>query len=76
MPRLTPQHWKTLVRAFASLGFEWVRTKGSHIVMSKPGVARPLVIPKESSVRVAVIESNLRTAGVSARDFLEVLARI
>ena len=47
MSRLAPTDWRTLVRVFEADGFTRDRTTGSHVVLSKPGIARPFVtIPK------------------------------
>jgi hypothetical protein len=35
------------------------------MVFTKPGVIRPVVIPKYPAVPVFIIKNNLRTAGIS-----------
>lgn len=76
MGSLGPVHWRTLKRLFELEGFEVARTRGSHIIMTKPGVARPVVIPRYTEIRAPIIRSNLKTAGISARRFRELLGRI
>jgi len=44
MPRLKPVSYKQLV--FEAAGFICVRIEGDHMVMTKRGVIRPVVIPK------------------------------
>ena len=75
VPRLKPVDWRTLVRVFEADGFatEWVA--GSHIVLSKPGVARPIVIPRYDAVRLDIIRNNMRTAGMTRVRYFELLAR-
>ena len=75
MSRLTPQSWKRLKRVFELAGFQEERTSGDHICMVKAGVARPIVIPKYDAVGLDIILANLRTAGLSRRDYLKLLAR-
>jgi len=41
--------------------------------MVKTGVARPIVIPKYGSVGLDIILANIRTAGLSRRDYLRLL---
>ncbi len=41
--------------------------------MNKPGVARPIVIPKYDRVDVDIIKSNLRTAQISREEYFELL---
>jgi predicted RNA binding protein YcfA (HicA-like mRNA interferase family) len=64
MPRLAPEHWRTLEAVFLAAGFRFVRQEGSHRAYAKPGVARPVVIPAYREVPVFVIRNNLNSAGV------------
>ena len=70
MPRLTPVHWRRLERVFLSVGCVFVRQQGSHRAYSRAGTPRPVVIPVYDEVPVAVIRSNLKTAGLSREDYL------
>ena len=76
MSRLTPQPWKKLKRVFDLAGFQEERTSGDHICMVKTGVARPVVIPKYDAVGLDIISANMRTAGLSRRDYLRLLERV
>ena len=73
MPRLSPVSWRALVRVFEQDGFEVDRTRGSHIVMVKSGMARPIVIPRHRQVKVPIIRNSLRTAGMSVERYFELL---
>ena len=75
MPKLSPVSYKDLVRIFEADGFRCVRTEGDHMVFTKAGVLRPIVIPKYSSVPVFIIKNNLRTAGISRDRFFELLGQ-
>ena len=44
--------------------------------MPKPGVARPVVIPKYPEVGRVIILSNMRTAGMSRAWYLQLLAAV
>jgi predicted RNA binding protein YcfA (HicA-like mRNA interferase family) len=74
MPKLTPIHYQTLIKVFELDGFTVQRKKGDHIVMTKPGIKRPLVI-KTSPKRVPVthIRTNMTTAGMTRERFFEFL---
>jgi predicted RNA binding protein YcfA (HicA-like mRNA interferase family) len=74
MPRLTPLPWQTLEKVFLAAGFQFARQVGSHRTYTKPGVARPVVIPAYSEVPISIIWSNLRTAGLSRDEFFQILA--
>lgn len=76
MPALRPLNWKTLVRIFELDGFTMERIRGSHISMVKPGVLRPVVIPKKKEVLVPIIQSNMRTANMSRKRFFELLSQV
>ncbi len=41
--------------------------------MIKPGVLRPVIIPKYDSVGLDIIKNNMRTAGLSRADYLKFL---
>jgi predicted RNA binding protein YcfA (HicA-like mRNA interferase family) len=58
---------------FEADGFQLVRVEGDHMVFSKPGVIRPVVIPRYAAVPVFIIKNNLRTAGMSRERFFELL---
>ncbi|MBI4276774.1 type II toxin-antitoxin system HicA family toxin [Candidatus Uhrbacteria bacterium] len=71
--RLTPLPWEKLVDVFEREGFRIVRERGDHVVMTKSGIVRPLVIPRYRSVPVFIIRNNLRTARISREEFFRLL---
>lgn len=52
---------------FENDGFRCVREEGDHLVFTKPGVLRPVVIPRYHAVPVFIIKNNLRTAQTEQR---------
>ena len=72
--RITPIHYRKLVKVFESDGFTVKRQKGDHLILTKPRVKRPVVI-KRSPREVPVIHilTNLQTAGISRERYLELL---
>ena len=76
MSRLAPTDWRTLVRVFEADGFTRDRTTGSHVVLSKSGIARPVIIPKYAHVGLDIIRNNMRTAGISRKRYFELLERV
>jgi len=75
--KITPVDYRTLVKIFEHEGFRIVRRKGDHLIMTKPGVKRPVVIKTSSrEVPVTHILTNLRTAGISRERYLELLDRL
>ena len=75
MPKLSPVSYRQLVRVFEAAGFRCVRIAGDHLVLTKSGIARPVVIPKYDSVPVFIIRNNLRTAGMSRDRYFELLGQ-
>ena len=74
MSKLSPISYKQLVKVFEADGFRCVRIEGDHMVFTKPGIIRPVVIPKYAAVPVFIIKNNLRTAGMSRGRYFELLA--
>jgi predicted RNA binding protein YcfA (HicA-like mRNA interferase family) len=73
MPRVCPVSYKTLGRVLEAEGFRLVRQEGDHLIYTKAGVLRPVVIPKYASVPVFIIKNNLRTAGISRERYFDLL---
>ena len=73
MPRLTALPWDRLVCVFEQIGYRRAGQKGSHIKMEKPGMARPLIIPRYDEVGVDIILTLIRTAGITREAFLALL---
>jgi predicted RNA binding protein YcfA (HicA-like mRNA interferase family) len=64
-----------LARVFEADGFRWVRQEGDHMVFTKPGCIRPVVIPKYARVPVFIIKNNLRTANMSRERYFKLLSQ-
>ena len=75
MPRLTPQHWRTLERVFLCAGFVFCRQASSHRVYEKEGVLRPIIIPEYEEISVEIIAGLLRTAGMSRQEYFDLLEK-
>jgi len=73
VPRLIPLPWQKVVCVFLQLGYRHAGQKGSHIKLEKPGVARPLIVPRYSEIGLDVIHNLIRTAGISRDAFLKLL---
>jgi len=72
--KITPIPYQKLVRVFELDGFTVVRQRGDHLVLTKPGVKRPLVIKRSPhEVPVTHILTNLHTAQMSRERYFELL---
>jgi len=63
------------VKVFEASGFTFVRQKGDHLVYVKPGVKRPVIIPKYKQVPVFIILNNLRSAGLTREEYFKILEK-
>lgn len=75
MPAIRPLPYSTLARVFELDGWTYDHTSGDHLVYSKPGFKRPVVIPKWREVSTFIIQNNLRTAGMSRQRYFELLTK-
>ena len=75
MPKINPTHWKKLAKVFEKKGFIYLRTEGDHLIYDKAGIARPVVIPKYKEVPEFIILNNLKTAGISRKEYLKLLSK-
>jgi predicted RNA binding protein YcfA (HicA-like mRNA interferase family) len=75
MPKIIPIHWRRLEKAFLSVGFRFARQEGSHRSYTKPGVARPIIIPTYDEVPVSIIRNNLKTAGITREEYFVLLGK-
>jgi len=73
MSPLRPVDYRTLARVFEQDGFAFKRQQGDHIIYTKPGVKRPLVIPMYKELPVFIIKNLLRTAGMSRERYFDLL---
>ena len=76
MPKIVSSISSKLSIVCEKAGFKCVRIEGDHYVYTKPGVARPVVIPEWPEVPVFIIKNNLRTANMSRDEYFEILENI
>ncbi len=72
--RIIPLHYETLIKLFELDGFSVKRKKGDHIIMTKPGIKRPLVIKTSPRlVPVTHIRTNMTTAEMTRERYFQLL---
>lgn len=71
-PALSDLPVRKVIRALESVGFAYVRTKGSHAVYRNQG-GRVVVIPEHGVVKRGTLASILRQAGLTPAEFLKLL---
>lgn len=68
VPLLSPSD---VIKLFQRLGWQVVRQKGSHIIMTKPGHMATLSIPNHQEVARGTLRSLIAKAGLTIEQFLE-----
>ena len=61
-----------VIKTFQRLGWQMVRQKGSHIIMTRPGHMATLSIPNHSEVARGTLRSLIAKAGLTIEQFLAV----
>jgi predicted RNA binding protein YcfA (HicA-like mRNA interferase family) len=64
LPQIAPVPYQTLVRVFESDGFVFVRQRGDHLIYTRAGLKRPLVIPAKPTLEQGANVASVRTAVV------------
>ena len=72
MGRLAGISGKKAVAAFCRAGWQAVRQKGSHVILRKPGKPN-LVIPAHRCVAPFLLLCQIRRAGLTEQEFLDLL---
>jgi len=76
MARITPIHWRKLLKIFELEDCILVGQTGDHLELKKAGAKRRIVIPKYRDIPVFIIENNLKTAGISRKRYFELLDKV
>jgi predicted RNA binding protein YcfA (HicA-like mRNA interferase family) len=71
-PALSDLPVRKVIRALESVGFAYVRTKGSHVVYRRSD-GRVVVIPEHGTIKRGTLSSILRQAGLTPPEFLKLL---
>ncbi len=74
MPRITPIHFRKLAKVFEKAGFTYQRTEGDHMVYTKKGILRPVIILKYKQIPEFIILKNLKTAAISRDEYFKLLS--
>lgn len=64
---------REVVRAFAKVGWEVARQRGSHIVLVRAGSMASLSVPDHREVAKGTLRSLIRAAGMTVEEFAELV---
>ena len=73
MPALPVLSGTETVRNFERFGWNVVRQRGSHIIMTKPGEITTLSVPDHATVSKGTLRSLIRNAGLTVAEFCAAL---
>ena len=76
MSRIAPIHYRRVVRILEHEDFALARERGDHMVFTKPGINRPVVVPRYDPLPVFIIKNVLRTARIPRERYLELLEQV
>ena len=68
---MRPVDWDELVKVCEGEGCKHQRTKGDHYIMTKPGLNRPIVIPKKKGLKEDICLGVARTLGLTRKSLEE-----
>lgn len=72
VPLLKPHE---VIKVFEKLGWQVVRQRSSHIIMTKPGHMATLSIPDHAEVARGTLRALISRSGLTIDEFLAVLER-
>lgn len=76
MPRLTPIKRKRFELFLRMIGCKLKRIKGDHLIYTRPGLKRPVVITTDTDVPMFIIRTNLRTLNMSLEEYLAIIEQL
>ena len=68
--------WKRFEKFVLSEGCQFKGVEGDHNKYKKPGLARPIIIPRYKRIPDFIIHNNLRILGVTKKYFVEKMSKI
>ncbi len=76
MPRLVPTKRKEFETFLRLIGCKLTRIKGDHLIYWRAGLKRPVIITSDTEVPIFIIRNNLRTLGLSVKEYLSLIKQI
>lgn len=68
--------WQELRSVCELLGCVQSRIKGDHLAMTRPGLARPVIIKMDKSLGEDIVRSNMQTLDISRKEFDRLLGQV
>lgn len=74
MPKIANVSGKNAVKAFVRFGYVHVHTSGDHAILQRSGMPT-LSIPLHKEVAPFLLNSQIKRAGISVKDFQKLLKK-
>lgn len=68
--------WQELEKICLLLGCSPGRIKGDHLIMTRAGMARPVVIKMDRDLGEDIVRTNMQTLGVDRKRFEQLLNQV
>jgi len=56
-----------------TVGCEFIRQKGDHLVYRRADLKRPIVIPAVKDIPIFIIHNNLQILGITKEEYLSII---
>lgn len=76
MAKLAPIRWRRFDAFLRFVGCTLVRERGDHRVYQRKGLARPVIVPRDTQLPIFIIRNNLRVLGISIEEYLKILEQL
>lgn len=76
MAGLRPVSFKRFEKFLLHVGCKHKRTKGDHAIYDRSDLKRPIVVPMDTEVTPFIIRTNLRTLGLTVKQYLEIIEKL
>jgi predicted RNA binding protein YcfA (HicA-like mRNA interferase family) len=70
MPPLPTLSGRDVVKAFAKVGWQMVRQRGSHMILVKDGHMATLSVPDHREIAKGTLRSLIRSSGLTVEEFV------
>lgn len=76
MPKIPTVSSRKFCKFLIAVGCRLERIEGDHHIFVKPDIERPVVVPIRKSLPIFIVLNNLKTLGISRREFVRRLKDI
>jgi predicted RNA binding protein YcfA (HicA-like mRNA interferase family) len=73
MAKLGKVSWQKFEKFLLKVGCEFIKQEGDHRKYRRPGLLRPVIIPRDKELPAFIIQNNLRTLGISKEEYQKIM---